>query len=286
MADESEATSTALVAPGLPTDAFPCVRFGRAQYTIPKDDMLVKVKKPLSITLEEFVSMFGTKSSPSRSPHKWGKFVSVLNYGIVKVNEGRYPIVVFDVEGHPEMKNFAHFVPLDPARELFPKLYATVSEDPAAAGVKLDHGSEERRVKEQARIDGLQWKPDDCTSSNNKSGTTKPVQPSPTANGWRVVPDAQTASWCTPKEAPTTVAKPTKVAGGKRKAEEALPEGFAVRVGDSIEEVAWTARLPVGGEYSTKKVGDVLIVTSYAPAVKVDEDEGSLEAPETTAGEE
>lgn len=257
---------------------YPLVRFGRHQYVIPKDQVKIGVKKKLSITLQDFIEVFGVKSSPSRSPEKWSRFITALNFGMVNVNEGVYPYVIFDVEGHPSMRNVAHFVPTEPAGRLFPALYEMASKDPEAHGLKISSGTEEQQARYKMRLDALKWVATDCQSSNNKSGELKPVTPNPLTNKWSVVPDAFVVPWCTKNVDPPVkpVAK-SKLTGNKRKDPE-LPEGVVFRTGDSMDFgiVKWVAKLPVGSIFSTKRVGDTLVVTSFedgtAAAVDVDED--------------
>tara|TARA_B110000444_G_scaffold118181_1_gene111156 strand:- start:239 stop:1177 length:939 start_codon:yes stop_codon:yes gene_type:complete len=235
--------------------------------------MVVKVKKPVEVTFDEFVGLFGYKSSPSRSPDKWSRFVTVQNYGLVAVNEGIYPLVIFDVAGHPEMSKFAHFVPIEPASKLFPKLYAAAKEAPESFGLKIHHSNPERAQKDTARLEGLRWTPSDCIGLNSKTGLEKAVMPSPSSNRWKPISEPFLLNWCVPREAPptttttttatTTPASSKASAASKRKIDEvALPDGFAFQQ-SALPCVLWTMQLPVGNVFSVKKVGGSIVVNAF-----------------------
>jgi hypothetical protein len=268
---------------------YPCVRFQRSLYAVPRDSMVVKVRKPLPITYDEFFGIFGGKSAPSRNPEKWARLITCKNYGIVRVAEGTYPVVVFDVEGYPEMRHFAHFVPPDVAAKVFPVLHQACLEDPEGNDLKLNSGSDESRERARSRLDGLAWSPSDCTSDNNPAGVTKPVMPSPVMARWKILPKNARVEWCIPKVPATPAAKtnaPATKADAKRKAE--LPPGFVVNADPALRatEVEFIVRLPIAkaARYDTKQIGDALIITKYVDPDAVGDE--AVEAEGEEAGEE
>ena len=258
MAEESGA----LVVADDAADAYPCVRYMRSLYTVPKEKMKVKIRSACKVTYDDLLGMYSQKGGTvSRSPEKWAPFVNARSYGLVEVGNGTYPIVCFDVESFPEMKNFAHFVPLEVATKVFPELYKRCLADPDGNGIKLNSGTDEARERARQRLDGLKWTPADC-------GGEKPAQPNPQANGWLLVPKDKKPAWCLKKaellEASTS-RNPTKTGATKRKL---LPDGFEL-VDDPIlakAKVAYHLACPLAGaSWKTDVVGDSLIVTVHTP---------------------
>ena len=285
MGEENGSDSTALAIADSEEQWFPCLRWGRGQYAFPKAECQVTVKEALPVTLDEFVSFMGVGTSPSRSPEKWRQYLTVSNYGIVKTKEGVYPFAMFDVVGHPQMKNTVHLIPSEPAAKLLPALYEAAKEDPEAHGLKLASKSDSQRAKHQARLDGLQWKPEMCMGTG-KSGATKPTSPSPTTNAWKPLPPSFWIKWCvTPEKRATPSAGGAASKGGsgsKRERDEdaeLLGSGIRARTDLGFGNVAMLASIPVGEHYSTKVVGGRLEVTVYADGADEEGAEGALEAP-------
>lgn len=215
----------------------------------------------MAISLAEFVSFCTSGTSPSRSPEKWKKYVSANNYGMVSVDEGRYPFVMFDVDGFPAMKEVVHFLPLEPALKLLPALYDLVKDDPESHGIKINSSkNEDSRQKHRARLENLKWVPTDCVSSQNKSGTTKPTLPNPLTNRWTHVPTAFQVKWCVQPEAKATK---KSVSGSKRKANDALPQGVEFKSDIEFNGVKFLATIPVGKKYSTKLFDGKLNIVVY-----------------------
>lgn len=210
-----------------------------------------------------------TGTSPSRSPEKWKNYITVSNYGMAKVKEGRYPYVMFDVEGHPQMKEVIIFVPIEPAAKLLPALYEEAKADPEKFGLKITTAkTAESRAKHQARLDNLQWTPQDCVSSQNKSGLMKSTTPNPLTNNWLHVPAAFHIKWC------CRVDKAAKVAAkktGKRKERDGegdvLPGGVCVKTDVDFGNVTLMASVPVGTQYTTKVIDGVLNIIVYGNGV-------------------
>jgi hypothetical protein len=225
----------------------------------------------------------GSGTSPSRSPDKWRSFVTVHNYGLIKVDEGLFPYVVFDVENHPQMKEVVHFLPIEPAAKLLAALYEEVKDDPESHGIKINSAkTPESRAKHQARLDGLKWKPEDCMSSQNKSGKEKPTQPNPMSNKWTHIPTQHQVKWCCQPDKDT---KTAKKATGKRKdrGEETLPNGVRVTTDVDFPGISLVASIPVGSNFTTKVVEGHLKVVVYGSAADeegADAAEGAEEAME------
>lgn len=264
----------------------PVVRWGRGQYKFPRADAIVPARDSMKITLEEFVSFMTTGTSPSRSPEKWKRFVTVQNFGMAKVKEGRYPYVMFDVEGHPQMKDVIIFIPIEPAAKLLPALHEEVKEDPEKHGLKITTAkTTESRAKHQARLDELLWKPEYCTSSQNKTGVEKPTTPNPMTNNWIHIPSNSQVKWCCAPEkgAKANVSKKT----GKRKDRDAtadaeLPGGVRVKTDVDFGNISMIASVPVGTQYTTTVVNGVLNIVVYggvaeAPITVYTEGDGEVD---------
>jgi hypothetical protein len=253
----------------------PILRWGRGQYVFPKEKAIVAAKEAMKVSLAEFVSFMTTGTSPSRSPEKWRKFVTHNNYGVVAVDEGKYPFVVFDVEGHPQMKEVIHFLPLEPAAKLLPAIHEAIKDDPEAHGIKIKTArTPESKAKHQARLDNLIWKPEDCVSSQNKSGTLKPTQPNPMSNKWVHVPTAFQVKWCCVPEKDNKSAK--KSGSSKRKDRdlgEALPAGVRIKTDVDFPGISLMASIPVGSSYTTKVIDGQLQVVVYGTATATEEAE-------------
>ena len=222
-------------------------------------------------------------TSPSRSPEKWRLYVTASNYGIVACEEGKYPFVsdnklstatfpallpthyyysqvMFDIEGHPAMKEVIHFIPLEPATKLLPALYESVKDDPEAHGIKINSAkTEESRSKHRARLENLQWSPSDCMSSQNKSGIRKASLPNPLTNKWASVPGPFMIKWCVSPD--SKLGK--KTVGTKRKANDALPSGFEVKSDVDFPGVKFLATVPVGTDFSTKLIDGKLNIVVF-----------------------
>ena len=262
--------STALVVADDEAAAYPLLRFGRNQYSFPKEKAIVSRREALEVTYEEFVSFMGLSTSPSRSPDKWKSFLTVNNYGMVEVAEGRYPFCMFDVAGHPQMKHFIFFVPTDAAAKLLPQLHEEVSQDPEAHGIKINSAKTvESRAKHKARLDSLLWKPEDCQAIT-KSGSKKNCVPTPTANGWKVVPANLQLTICTADElAKQPKAKKT---AGKRKADDEVEvSGVKIKTNVGFDAVSKLVSVDVGANYSTKVIDGTLHIVCYGPTAEVED---------------
>jgi hypothetical protein len=290
MSDESatsQQTTTVVLRDG-EENYRPAIRWGRGQYKFPKSEAIVAAREAMKITLDEFKSFMTTGTSPSRSPEKWKKYVTVANYGMQKVKEGKYPYVMFDVEGHPQMKEVIIFIPIEPASKLLPALYEQVKGDPEAAGIKIKSGkTAESRAKHQARLDELQWKPEHCVSSQNKTGVEKPTMPNPMTNNWVHIPAAFQVKWCC---APDKTAKSAQKKTEKRKERDAandlLPGGVRVKTDVGFGSVSLMAAVPVGSHYTTTVVDGVLNVIVYGNVAEVEPDadaEGEAEQDDADA---
>jgi hypothetical protein len=258
--------STAVTVRDSESDFRPVLRWGRGQFVFPCEKAVVAAREALPISLDDFKAFMTTGTSPSRSPEKWRPYVTYTNYGIVEVEEGRYPYVVFDVEGHPQMREVIHFVPFEPAAKLLPALYEEAKDDPEKHGFKVKSSkTPEGRAKHQARLDGLQWTPKDCVSSQNKSGKEKPAQPNPMTNRWTHIPVQHQVKWCC---APEKEAKSSKKATGKRKDrnEDTLPAGVCIKTDVEFPGISMMASIPVGSNYVTKVVDGHLKVVVYGGA--------------------
>ena len=284
MGEEAGSDSTALAVADSEEQWYPCLRWGRGQYVFPKADCIVTVKEALQVTLDEFVSFMGTNTSPSRSPEKWRNYLTGTNYGLVKAKEGVYPFAMFDVEGFPQMKHTVHLIPSEPVAKLLPALYESYKDDPEAHGFKVKSAkTESQRAKHQARLDGLNWKPEMCMGES-KAGKTKPTSPSPTANAWTPLPSPRWIKWCvTPeKRASASGGGASKGGGGKRERDEdseLLSSGIRARTDLGFGNVAMLASIPVGEHYTTKVVGGRLEVTVYTEAAEEEAVEPGGEAP-------
>lgn len=264
----TQTTQTAVVLHEGSKDYYPVLRWGRAQYRFPKEDCLVLPREAKSVTLEEFTSFMNSGSNPSRSPERWRNFVTQHNYGMYKCKEGKYPFVMFDVQGFPDMKNTVHFLPIEPATKLLPAIYEKVKDDPEANGIKVNSAkSAEAKAKHQARLDELDWKPAYCMSSQNKSGESKPSMPNPLTNSFEVIPIAHWIKWCT---TPAKTAKSTKktTTGSKRKCSPAaqdqeLPGGLLVRTDVGFGNLDALYSVPVGSTYTTQLVDGMLNIAVY-----------------------
>jgi len=277
----------------------PAVRWGRGQYKFPRVDAIVPARDAMDITLEEFVSFMTTGTSPSRSPEKWKRFVTVQNFGMAKVKEGKYPYVMFDVVDHPQMKDVIIFIPIEPAAKLLPALHEEVKDDPEKYGLKIKTAkTAESRAKHQTRLDELLWKPEYCTSSQNKAGVEKPTTPNPLTNNWLHIPNNFQVKWCC---APDKAAKATATASkktGKRKDRDAtadaeLPGGVCVKTDVEFGNVSMLASVPVGSHYTTTVVNGMLNIVVYggvteAPIAVDEEGDGHGEGDDedADAGEE
>ena len=239
---------------------YPLVRFGRSQYTVPKGDVEVGIKKRMHVTVDEFKSFMGAGTSPSRSPSVWRPYLNAFNLAFVKFAEGVYPLTCFDVEDHPQMSNCFHFVPADVAKVLIPEIQAEAQADPAKYGFKLDSGTEESKVKYQKRLDALAWVPTDCQTENNKAGVLKPTVPSPQTNKWSTVATAKHVVWCcTPPKRKTQ-----PPANGKRKLEEfSMPAGVRVKTDLGFDGVRMIASIDVGEDFTHHVSNGVLKVVVY-----------------------
>lgn len=247
----------------------PVVRWGRGQYKFPRADAIVPAREGMKITLEEFVSFMTTGTSPSRSPEKWKRFVSVQNFGMAKVKEGKYPYVMFDVIDHPQMRDVIIFIPIEPAAKLLPALHEEVKDDPERYGLKIKTGkTPESRAKYQAKLDELLWKPEYCTSSQNKAGVDKPTTPNPVMNNWLNIPNAFQIKWCcAPDKAKAVGSKKTN----KRKDRDSstdveLPSGVRVKSDVEFGNISLLASVPVGAHYTTTIVNGVLNIVVYGSA--------------------
>ena len=260
----------------------PLCRWGRGQYRFSKSDAIVPARDSLKISLAEFTSFMTTGTSPSRSPEKWKKYITIANYGMARVKEGRYPYVMFDVEGFTQMKDVIIFVPIEPAAKLLPALYEEAKSDPEAFGLKvLTAKTAESRAKHQARLDNLQWTPMDCVSNQNKSGLLKSTTPNPLTNNWVHVPAAFQIKWCCSNDkSAKAIAKKT----GKRKERDgegdALPGGVCVKTDVDFGNVTLMASIPVGTQYTTRVVDGVLNIVVYGNVTELsspDEQTGDVE---------
>jgi len=270
MSTDPQSTDTVVSVLDSESDFRPVLRWGRGQYRFPRDNAVVFAKEAMIVTLKEFVSFMTTGTSPSRSPEKWRRFVSVQNYGMVRVDEGRFPFVVFDVVGHPQMKEVVHFLPFEPAAKLLPALYEQHKDDPEAAGLKIHSAkTPESRAKHQARLDNLLWKPTDCTSSQNKSGSMKPTQPNPMSNKWSHVPGNYQVKWCCSPEKDSKPAKKPVLTKRKDRelGDESMPHGFKIKTDVDFPGICLMASIPVGNNYTTKVIDGNLQVIVYGTAV-------------------
>lgn len=265
--DDATVQTTAVSVRDSEANYRPLCRWGRGQYRFSKSDAIVPARDSLKISLAEFTSFMTTGTSPSRSPEKWKKFITVSNYGMARVKEGRYPYAMFDVEGFPAMKEVIIFIPIEPAAKLLPALYEEAKADPEKYGLKVDTAkTAESRAKHQARLDNLQWKPSDCTSSQNKSGVVKPTTPNPIVNSWVHVPASFQIKWCCTqtKASKSTASKKS----GKRKDRDGdgddLPGGVRVKTDVDFGNVTLLASVPVGSSFTTKVVDGVLHVVVYS----------------------
>ena len=237
----------------------------------------------MPISLGEFVSFSTVGTSPSRSPEKWRLYVTASNYGIVSCEEGKYPFVMFDIEGFPAMKEVIHFLPLEPATKLLPALYESVKDDPEAHGIKINSAkTEESRSKHRARLENLQWSPSDCMSSQNKSGIRKASLPNPLTNKWSSVPAPFMIKWCV--SADSKLGK--KTVGTKRKANDALPSGFEVKSEIDFPGVKFLATIPVGTDFSTKLIDGKLNIVVYDKSKSAEAGAGADTADAADAADE
>lgn len=282
MAEEAESDVTALVVNEGDEAYYPCLRWGRGQYKIPRDECIVSAKIALQVTLDEFVSFMGMGTSPSRSPEKWRKFLTITNYGMISSKEGLYPFAVFDVIDHPQMANFIHLIPSEPAAKLLPALYEQVKDDPEAHGLRIETAkTPESRAKHQARLDNLAWKPEMCMAGKPPSSRSKAIAPSPIANGWLPLPTEKFVKWCVVSERRSVAQASRKIGGNKREIDDdvELPCGVRVRTDVGFGSVAMLASVPVGEHFSTKIVGGRLEVVVFR------DDVVETEGVETEAGE-
>jgi hypothetical protein len=273
------------------TDSFPCVRYRQSYYIIPKSKFVVKIKAPFKISYEQFLAMHNTKgNNASKSPKEWAPFISQKSFGIVEVNDGKYPVCMFDVDGHEEMRKFAHFVPPEVASKVFPELYRRCAEDPEAAGLKISSGSDETRERAQQRLDGLRWTPADCFAP----GSEKCTLPNPHSCAWPLVAKGQRPKWCIEKAAGggANTAAPKAGSGGKRKASELLaelPTGFKLTKQNADEtNIEWAVKMPLaeGAEWRSMVAGNSLFVYLHAAEGKAQPEEGAEEAEEAVVEEE
>ena len=278
MSDESENTTTLSVRDDEDVaHYYPVLRWGRSQFRFPTADCVVTVKETMNVTLDEFTSFMSTGTSPSRSPEKWKKFVTVRNLGMVTVKEGVYPYVMFNVEGHPQMANVVHFLPTEPAAKLLPMLYAEVKEDPEAFGIKIHSAkTAESRAKHQARLDALQWTPSMCMSSQNKTGVVKTTLPNPPFNNWEHVPSKHHVKWCcTPeRQRPTSAATKKPSTTGKRKDRDEPPPGAIFMTNPGFGNTNYMCELPVGNSYTTTIHNGRLCVVVYGDLTEYGEGAG------------
>lgn len=251
----------------------PAVRWGRGQYKFPRADAIVPARDAMKITLEEFVSFMTTGTSPSRSPEKWKRFVTVQNFGMAKVKEGKYPYVMFDIVDHPQMKDVIIFIPIEPAAKLLPALHEDVKDDPEKYGLKINTAkTAESRAKHQARLEELLWKPEYCTSSQNKAGVEKPTTPNPLTNNWLHIPNNFQVKWCCAPDKPAKATASKKT--GKRKDRDAatdaeLPGGVCVKTDVEFGTISMLASVPVGAHYTTTVVNGMLNIVVYGTEMGV-----------------